>query len=185
MHRLRPLQAGDPDRVWRGQASARIVLVGEQPGNEEDLSGRPFVGPPAGFSTRPWPRRTWTAAKCTSRTSSSTSSGKAEREASGGFTSGHGRTRSRRAVRGSTRSWDRQARGAGVSGGHRRECGDGTRRHHPVCAWACPRLFVRPAYFVTVHPSAILRMPDRTVRQAEMRRFVADLRRARRALPER
>jgi hypothetical protein len=38
---------------------------------------------------------------------------------------------------------------------------------------------------VTVHPSAILRMPDRTVRQAEMRRFVADLRRARRALPER
>jgi len=39
--------------------------------------------------------------------------------------------------------------------------------------------------FVTVHPSAILRMPDRTVRQAEMRRFVADLRRARRALPER
>jgi uracil-DNA glycosylase family protein len=28
-----------------GLAKARIVLVGEQPGNEEDLSGRPFVGP--------------------------------------------------------------------------------------------------------------------------------------------
>ena len=28
-----------------GQASARIVMVGEQPGNEEDLQGRPFVGP--------------------------------------------------------------------------------------------------------------------------------------------
>jgi DNA polymerase len=28
-----------------GAASARVMLVGEQPGNEEDLSGRPFVGP--------------------------------------------------------------------------------------------------------------------------------------------
>jgi DNA polymerase len=28
-----------------GPRDARIVLVGEQPGNEEDLSGRPFVGP--------------------------------------------------------------------------------------------------------------------------------------------
>lgn len=28
-----------------GPAEARIVLVGEQPGNEEDLAGEPFVGP--------------------------------------------------------------------------------------------------------------------------------------------
>jgi DNA polymerase len=28
-----------------GGSKARIVLVGEQPGNEEDLTGRPFVGP--------------------------------------------------------------------------------------------------------------------------------------------
>src|SRR5262249_60497314 len=28
-----------------GSASARMVLVGEQPGNDEDLAGRPFVGP--------------------------------------------------------------------------------------------------------------------------------------------
>jgi uracil-DNA glycosylase len=28
-----------------GEASARIMLVGEQPGDEEDLKGRPFVGP--------------------------------------------------------------------------------------------------------------------------------------------
>jgi uracil-DNA glycosylase family protein len=28
-----------------GPGTARIVLVGEQPGHEEDLSGRPFVGP--------------------------------------------------------------------------------------------------------------------------------------------
>src|SRR5262245_1289632 len=28
-----------------GSAGARVMFVGEQPGNEEDLSGRPFVGP--------------------------------------------------------------------------------------------------------------------------------------------
>lgn len=28
-----------------GPASARLMLVGEQPGNEEDLQGEPFVGP--------------------------------------------------------------------------------------------------------------------------------------------
>jgi uracil-DNA glycosylase family protein len=28
-----------------GAAHAKIMLVGEQPGNEEDLSGKPFVGP--------------------------------------------------------------------------------------------------------------------------------------------
>jgi len=28
-----------------GRANAQLMLVGEQPGNEEDLAGRPFVGP--------------------------------------------------------------------------------------------------------------------------------------------
>jgi uracil-DNA glycosylase family protein len=28
-----------------GRTAARVVLVGEQPGNEEDLRGKPFVGP--------------------------------------------------------------------------------------------------------------------------------------------
>src|SRR4051812_23293837 len=28
-----------------GDVTARVVLVGEQPGNDEDLSGHPFVGP--------------------------------------------------------------------------------------------------------------------------------------------
>src|ERR1700739_4128246 len=28
-----------------GAARAQVVLVGEQPGNDEDLSGKPFVGP--------------------------------------------------------------------------------------------------------------------------------------------
>src|ERR1051326_4944770 len=28
-----------------GPKSARVILVGEQPGNDEDLAGHPFVGP--------------------------------------------------------------------------------------------------------------------------------------------
>ena len=28
-----------------GRSSARLILVGEQPGNDEDLEGKPFVGP--------------------------------------------------------------------------------------------------------------------------------------------
>jgi uracil-DNA glycosylase len=31
--------------LGEGARSSRIVLVGEQPGNDEDLQGRPFVGP--------------------------------------------------------------------------------------------------------------------------------------------
>jgi uracil-DNA glycosylase family protein len=48
------LQACRPCDLWRhasqavageGPAHARIMLVGEQPGDEEDLRGHPFVGP--------------------------------------------------------------------------------------------------------------------------------------------
>src|SRR5512140_2303776 len=31
--------------LGEGPQSARVVLVGEQPGDREDLEGRPFVGP--------------------------------------------------------------------------------------------------------------------------------------------
>jgi len=35
-----------------GPRTARVVLVGEQPGNEEDLQGHPFVGPAGGILDR-------------------------------------------------------------------------------------------------------------------------------------
>jgi DNA polymerase len=35
-----------------GNASAALVLVGEQPGNQEDLQGHPFVGPAGGILDR-------------------------------------------------------------------------------------------------------------------------------------
>ncbi|HEY1959533.1 MAG TPA: UdgX family uracil-DNA binding protein [Polyangiaceae bacterium] len=41
-----PLYARATQTVFgAGPASARVILVGEQPGNDEDLRGAPFVGP--------------------------------------------------------------------------------------------------------------------------------------------
>ncbi len=41
-----PIGAGATQMVWgEGAARARLMLVGEQPGDREDLAGRPFVGP--------------------------------------------------------------------------------------------------------------------------------------------
>ena len=41
-----PLFANATQAVFgEGPPRARLVLIGEQPGNEEDLSGHPFVGP--------------------------------------------------------------------------------------------------------------------------------------------
>jgi DNA polymerase len=45
-----PLFAHATQAVFgEGPRSAQIVLVGEQPGNEEDLAGHPFVGPAGGI----------------------------------------------------------------------------------------------------------------------------------------
>jgi DNA polymerase len=38
-------QSGTQTVFGEGERRARLMLVGEQPGNEEDLSGHPFVGP--------------------------------------------------------------------------------------------------------------------------------------------
>jgi DNA polymerase len=38
-------KSGTQTVFGEGPATADVLLVGEQPGNEEDLEGRPFVGP--------------------------------------------------------------------------------------------------------------------------------------------
>ncbi|WP_198533692.1 UdgX family uracil-DNA binding protein [Streptomyces odonnellii] len=44
-----PLHVGTTQTVFgSGSASARLVLVGEQPGDQEDRRGEPFVGPAGG-----------------------------------------------------------------------------------------------------------------------------------------
>jgi uracil-DNA glycosylase len=38
--------------LGEGPPTARIIMVGEQPGDKEDLAGKPFVGPAGGLLTR-------------------------------------------------------------------------------------------------------------------------------------
>ena len=45
MPSLRTLGACHPRRPGGRQSGRAVMLVGEQPGNDEDLAGRPFVGP--------------------------------------------------------------------------------------------------------------------------------------------
>ena len=42
---MRPLQARDADVCGEGPKNAPIMFVGEQPGDQEDLEGKPFIGP--------------------------------------------------------------------------------------------------------------------------------------------
>ena len=45
MHAVRSLPTGDADGVRRRPDGVSITLVGEQPGDQEDKQGHPFVGP--------------------------------------------------------------------------------------------------------------------------------------------
>jgi DNA polymerase len=59
-----PLGSHATQTVWgEGPAGARLMLVGEQPGDREDIAGRPFVGPAGRVLDRAlealgWPRDT-------------------------------------------------------------------------------------------------------------------------------
>lgn len=57
-----------------GARRAEVLFVGEQPGNEEDLSGKPFVGP-AGCSTMHFRKPASIVRKPTSQMSLSISNG--------------------------------------------------------------------------------------------------------------
>ena len=45
MPRLRSVQDGDQVVFGAGPKNARVLFVGEQPGDQEDRQGAPFVGP--------------------------------------------------------------------------------------------------------------------------------------------
>jgi uracil-DNA glycosylase family protein len=169
-----------------GSHSARMVLVGEQPGHEEDLAGRPFVGPAgrllddallqAGLD-----RRSVYITNIVKHFKWKSEEGGKRRI--------HERPRQDEVE--ACRPWfDKElwaikpevvvCLGATAAGA---VMGRGT-----TIRSARGRALVGPEgirTFVTVHPSAILRMPDRRLRQEEMRRFVGDLRRAARAVASR
>jgi DNA polymerase len=163
-----------------GAARAQIVLVGEQPGHEEDLAGRPFVGPAgrlldgalseAGldrrrlYVTNAVKHFKWTKDKSGGKRRIHDKPNQSEIEACRPWLQKElwlirpavvvclGVTAASAVLR--RRVTIRASRGAAL------ESPDGFRT------------------LVTVHPSAILRIPDPKDREAERRRFVHDLERA-------
>ena len=163
-----------------GAPRARIVLVGEQPGHEEDLAGQPFVGPAGrlldeALSEAGLDRRRLYVTNAVKHF-------KWTKDRSGGKHRIHDKPNQNEVE--ACRPWLQQelwlirpevvvcmgvtAANAvlrkrvtiSASRGNALESPDGFRT------------------FVTVHPSAILRIPDRNSREAERRRFVHDLQRA-------
>jgi DNA polymerase len=166
-----------------GAASARVMLVGEQPGDREDLAGKPFVGPAgrvlddalveAGidrnevYVTNVVKHFRW-----------------------------EGRARGKRRIHKKPRGWEIQACRPWLDA----ELAV-VRPEVLVClgASAAQALLGRqfrvsqqrgeliesslaPRAMATVHPSSILRAPDSETRRAEMRRFVQDLKQVARVL---
>jgi DNA polymerase len=161
-----------------GSRTARVMLVGEQPGDQEDLAGRPFVGPAgreldkalaqAGFERSEiyvtnvvkhfkWePRGKRRIHKKPNATEISACRPWLETEIA--------LVKPRALVcLGATAAQALLGRGFKVS--ERR----GDRVDSPLA----------PIVSATVHPSSILRAPDDTSRQEERRRFVRDLKRIR------
>jgi DNA polymerase len=162
-----------------GNPSARIVLVGEQPGNEEDLAGHPFVGPAGRLLDE-----ALTQAGLDRGSLYVTNAVKHFKWKSQGEGKRRIHDKPRQSEIDACKPWFQQeielirpslvvclgataaasllGRGVTIkaSRGRALTTPDGVRA------------------LVTVHPSAILRMPDRTARMAEMEQFVADLRAA-------
>jgi DNA polymerase len=166
-----------------GAPRAGIVLVGEQPGHEEDLAGRPFVGPAgrlldaalseAGldrgrlYVTNAVKHFKWTKDKSGGKRRIHEKPNQSEVEACRPWLQEElwlirpevvvcmGVTAANAVLR--------KRVTITASRGNALESPDGFRT------------------FVTVHPSAILRIPDRRDREAERHRFVQDLQRATRA----
>jgi len=92
-----------------GKIGAELMLVGEQPGDREDIAGKPFVGRAATSSTVLSTMPASTGAACSSPTRSSISS--TNGAASAGCTSGRTPARSISAAGGSIWSGALSARG--------------------------------------------------------------------------
>jgi DNA polymerase len=154
-----------------------MVLVGEQPGNDEDLAGHPFVGPAGRLLDR-----ALVEAGIERRALYVTNAVKhfKWKGESGGKRRIHD-TPSRAEVE-ACRPWLKEelwviqprvmvclGATAAQAGLGRRVSITSTRGRLLDSTFGIPTV-------ITVHPSAILRIPDRPARDVEMKRFVADLR---------
>ena len=163
----------DADGLRRGARPRRVVLVGEQPGDQEDPQGRPFVGPAGRCSTARSTRPASTATRV--YVTNAVKHFKWEARGKRRIHQKPNLARSARAGRGSTPSSRASSRAVVVCLG-------------ATAAQACSAKFrVTTArrggqspfaewIVATIHPSAILRSRDEESRHAEREAFVADLR---------
>src|SRR5262245_44494306 len=166
-----------------GPARARLMVVGEQPGNDEDVRGRPFVGP-AG--------RLLDAALAESGIDRGlvyvTNAVKHFKWVARGKRRIHERPSSREVA--ACRPWlaaeiaTVKPRVLVLMGGTAAQAllGSGIRVTQ-VRGWPLASSLA-PTVLATVHPSSILRAPDPEARRAAMAGFVQDLRAAARLLGE-
>jgi DNA polymerase len=167
-----------------GPVSAAIVLVGEQPGSEEDLAGRPFVGPAGRLLDE-----ALAAAHVERKTVYITNVVKHfkwKKDEGGSKRRIHDRPRPDEVE--ACRPWFEQDVWLirpqalvclGVT------AANAVLRRRVTIRASRGRALTSPEgirTFVTVHPSAILRMPDDATRRTEMDRFVEDLMRVRRSI---
>src|SRR5262249_45655865 len=165
-----------------GSVHAEVVFVGEQPGNDEDLAGRPFVGPAGKLLDR-----ALEAAGIDRTQVYVTNVVKHFKWVPQGKRRIHQKPNSREIA--ACRPWLDAAL-------------DVLKPKVVVClgATAAQALLgskfrvsqqrgrfvpspLAPHVMATVHPSSILRAPDDATRHAEMERFVEDLKRVARVLP--
>jgi uracil-DNA glycosylase len=166
-----------------GLAHAPIVLVGEQPGNDEDLAGRPFVGP----AGRLLDRALHLAGLERSQlyVTYAVKHFKWSKDRGGGKRRIHEKPNASEVE--ACRPWLEQElwliRPRIVVCMGTTAARSVLRRAVTITA-SRGRLLDSPDGYrtlVTVHPSALLRIPDPADREDAERRFVADLREARRA----
>ena len=160
-----------------GESSARIMLIGEQPGDQEDREGRPFVGPAGELLDRALTEAGIARSDCYV-----TNAVKHFKWEPRGKRRIHKKPSPREVA--ACRPWlEAEIRiihpktlvclgataAAAILGSRVRVLRD---RGHPLSS------FLAENVFVTVHPSLLLRMPDREAAKKEYQRFVQDLRAA-------
>jgi uracil-DNA glycosylase len=167
-----------------GAGHATIVLVGEQPGDQEDMAGHPFVGPAGKILDK-----ALAEAGIARRDVYVTNAVKHFKWEPHGKRRKHKKPSSAEIA--ACRPWleaevqvlqPRAVVCLGVTAAQSvfgKTIRLNEMRGRP---WSTP---LAPAVFVTVHPSAVLRQPDAAQRDAEYRRFVEDLRRMRQFLQAR
>jgi DNA polymerase len=173
----RTVERATPPSTYDGEGpvDARVVLIGEQPGDEEDRAGHPFVGPAGRLLDRALADAGIRREECWV-----TNAVKHFKWTPRGKRRIHAKPTAREVA--ACRPWLEAELGclpvqaavclgataaAAVLGPEVRVLRDrGTLHASPLCRRT----------LVTIHPSAILRAPDDETRRAEFERFVADLR---------